>query len=71
VSFYRLYFRDREGHIGGLIELEARDDAQAVRMADRMGRRQKRELWRDNSLLKRWDGRRRLTFASKDGSQSA
>lgn len=64
MSFYRLYFRDREGHISGVIELEARDDAQAVRMGDRMGRRQKRELWRDNSLLKRWDGRMRLTFRS-------
>jgi hypothetical protein len=55
--FYRLYFRDREGHIDGVLEIEAHDDAQAVRMADRMCQGEKRELWHDSNLLKQWDGR--------------
>jgi hypothetical protein len=56
VSFYRLYFRDRDGHISGVREIEARDEAQAIGRADRMCRGERRELWREHSLLRRWDG---------------
>ena len=55
VSFYRLYFRDREGHVSGVREIEAHDDAQAIGRADRMCRDDRRELWRENSLLRRWE----------------
>jgi hypothetical protein len=60
VSFYRLYCRDRDGHFSGVIDFEARNEAQALRMADRMCWREKRELWHDSSLLMHWDGQRRL-----------
>jgi hypothetical protein len=55
LSFYRLYFRDREGHVSGVREIEAHDDAQAIGRAGRMARGERRELWRENSLLKQWD----------------
>jgi hypothetical protein len=55
VSFYRLYFSDGEGHFSGVREIEAHGDAQAIGRADRMSRGFRRELWRDDTLLKRWD----------------
>jgi hypothetical protein len=55
MSFYRLYFRDRRGHVSGMREIEAPDDAQAIGRVDRMYHGDSRELWRDNNLLRRWD----------------
>ena len=55
MSFYRLYFRDREGHFSGVREFEAYDEAQAIGRADRICRGDRRELWREEKLLKRWD----------------
>jgi hypothetical protein len=54
VSFYRLYFRDSDGHFSGMREIEARDDAQAIGRIDRMFRGDRRELWRNEILLGRW-----------------
>ena len=55
VSFYRLYFRDREGHFYGVRQFEAPSDVQAIGRADRMARGFQRELWWEDSLLRRWD----------------
>jgi len=55
VPFYRLYFRDRDGHFSGYREIEAHDEVQAVGRADRMCRGERRELWRNSSLLKQWE----------------
>ena len=55
MSYYRLYFRDREGHFCGCRQFEADSDLQAVGRADRMCRGCSRELWCEDSLLKRWD----------------
>ena len=52
--FFRMYCTDRDGHISGVFEIEARDEAQAIRMGDRLCWREKRELWRDDRLIKRW-----------------
>jgi hypothetical protein len=54
VSLYRLYFRDREGHFYGVRHFEAQDETQAIGRADRMARGFNRELWWENSLLRRW-----------------
>jgi len=54
-SYYRLYFRDREGHFSGVRHFEAQDEAQAIGRADRMASGFRRELWWENSLLRRWD----------------
>ena len=71
MSFYRLYFRDRDGHFMGVRQFEARNEAQAVGRADRMCVGVGRELWHDNHLLRQWgDGavssveRYRLSAAS-------
>jgi hypothetical protein len=70
VSFYRLYFRDQRGHVSGMREIEARDDAQAIGRVDRMYHGDSRELWRDSKLLRRWkDGAARPSL-QKDSSQS-
>jgi hypothetical protein len=55
MSYYRLYFRDREGHFCGCRQFEAGSDLQAVGRADRMCRGCSRELWCEDSLLRRWD----------------
>ena len=52
--FFRLYFRDREGHFSGVRHFEAQDEAQAIGRADRMARGFRRELWWENSPLRRW-----------------
>lgn len=54
MSVYRLYFSDREGHFCGVRGIEAQDDAKAMGRADRMCPGLRRELWRGDSLLKRW-----------------
>ena len=36
MSYYRLYFRDREGHFSGCRQFQAPSDAQAIGRADRM-----------------------------------
>ena len=55
MSFYRLYFRDREGHFSGVREIEAYDEAQAIGRVDRICHGERCELWQENRLLKRWD----------------
>lgn len=55
MSFYRVYFMDRAGHIFGMRSLEADDEAQALGRAERMAPGETRELWRLNTMLKRWD----------------
>jgi hypothetical protein len=55
MSFYRLYFRDSEGHFSGVREIEANDLAQAIGRADRLCRGERCELWLENKLLKRWE----------------
>ena len=55
MSFYRLYFRDREGHFYGVRQFEARDEVQAIRRAGRMCQGFSRDLWWQDSLLRRWD----------------
>ena len=55
MSYYRLYFRDREGHFYGVRSFEACSDVQAIGRADRMARGFTRELWGEDSLLRRWD----------------
>jgi hypothetical protein len=54
MGFYRLYFMDPAGHIQGVRQLEAMDEAQAIGRAERIGQGEKRELWRLNTLLKCW-----------------
>jgi hypothetical protein len=54
VSFYRLYFRDRDGHFYGVRQFDARNDAQAIERAGRMARGFSRELWLESRFLKRW-----------------
>ena len=55
VSYYRLYFRDREGHFYGVRQFEAGSDVQAISRADRMARGFQRELWWRDNLLRKWD----------------
>ena len=66
MSFYRLYFRDRRGHVSGMREIEARDDAQAIGRVDRMYHGDSRELWRDTNLLMRWGEGAANPYSPKD-----
>ena len=61
MPWYRLYVRDREGHFSGVRELEADNEAQAIRRADRLSLGLSCELWHDQTLLHRW---------TEDGHQS-
>ena len=54
MSYYRLYFRDRDGHFTGCRQFEAPSDVRAISRADRMARGFCRELWWESRLLKRW-----------------
>ena len=54
MSYYRLYFRDREGHFSGCRQFQAPSDAQAIGRADRMARGFNRELWWESRLLRQW-----------------
>ena len=45
MSYYRLYFRDYEGHFCGCRQFEAPDEAHAIGRADRMCCGLNRELW--------------------------
>lgn len=42
---YRLYFTNRDGHIGRALELECGDDAAAVAAASRHATGARMELW--------------------------
>ena len=55
MSYYRLYFRDYEGHFCGCRQFEAPDEAHAIVRADRMCCGLNRELWGERRLLRRWD----------------
>ena len=54
MSYYRLYFRDRDGHFTGCRQFEALSDPQAISRADRMARGFNRELWWESRLLRQW-----------------
>jgi hypothetical protein len=53
---YRLYFMDRfSGHIEHRREFEAKDDAEAIAIADDWSTGQPMELWLNSHKLKRWE----------------
>ena len=54
MSYYRLYFRDGDGHFTGCRQFEALSDVQAISRADRMARGFNRELWWESRLLRQW-----------------
>jgi hypothetical protein len=63
MSYYRLYFRDGDGHFTGCRQFEALSDPQAISRADRMARGFNRELWWESRLLRRWgDGAGNVHF---------
>ena len=69
MSYYRLYFRDREGHFMGVRQFEARSERQAIERADRMCLGLGRELWWENRLLRQWAGGARHSVESYHPNQ--
>lgn len=57
MTFYRLHFRSLEnGRIRGIEEIEADTDLEASRLAARRAGRRPAELWREDHLIRSFDG---------------
>ncbi len=66
MSYYRLYVMNRSsGHIESFDEIEAADDAEAVRLAGRQAGTQPLELWCRNRKVRRFETERTLTRAGE------
>ncbi|MDP9414958.1 MAG: hypothetical protein M3Q08_12935 [Pseudomonadota bacterium] len=66
MSYYRLYVMNRSsGHIESFDEIEAADDAEAVRLAARQAGTQPLELWCRNRKVRRFETERTLTRAGE------
>lgn len=55
MSYYRLYFFDRAGHIERFSELEQASDAEAIAAAGELARPQPMELWCGKRLVRRFE----------------
>lgn len=66
MSYYRLYTMNRSsGHIESFDEIEAVDDAEAVRLAARQVGAQPLELWCRNRKVRRFETERTLAGAAE------
>lgn len=60
MASYRLYFVDRNGHIGRAMEFEARSDDEALAFVDEVAPSERVELWNQARLVARLAPARRV-----------